>query len=275
MLSLKNIGTITGSTLHDELHHKSVYFLCGAAVLFVFLLRGCFDNEVVVNGQKLDGATIGWNASLVAFHIIAIAGMFVGILLGMRVLRRDRTDGTVVAILSRPVRRIEYLIGKCCGIWCIAYGLTLILHATVYIIMLMKTGGRIGFFLPASFLVSLNVLFAVLIVVLLAQVIPDIAAALLAAAIWLVGYISDTVYMALQTETAKNIMEQMQKSDAPLALWRIIWPKMTALQYYGVARIKDAPFHIPGPVHPAFNVGLYVLLAFFLLHLHFSREELR
>ena len=274
MVSLKKISLVAGSTIHDELHHKSVYFLSGAAVLFVFLLRGCFDNEVVVNGQKLDGATIGWNASLIAFHIIAIAGIFVGILLGMRVLHRDRTDGTMMAILSRPVRKMEYLIGTCCGIWSIAYGLTLLLHGTVYLIMLMKTGGRIGFFLPASFLISVNVLFAVVVVILLAEVVPDIAAALLTGAIWLVGYISDSVVRAMQTEAAKNILEQLQKADAPVALWRMIWPKMTALQYYGVARIKDVPFHAPG-VHPVFNVGLYVLLAFVLLYMRFSREEIR
>jgi ABC-type transport system involved in multi-copper enzyme maturation permease subunit len=275
MISVKTIRTVTGATLHDELHHKSIYFLGAAAVLFVFLLRGCFNNDVVMNGQKLDGATIGWHASLIAFHLIASAGVLVGILLGMRVLRRDRTDGTAVAILSRPVRRIEYLLGKCLGVWIIAYGLTFILHLTVYGIMLLKTGGRIGFFLPASLLISMNVLFAVVSVVLLAQFLPDIAAALAASGIWLVGYISDAIYMASQTGMVKNVLEQMQRPETSIALWRVIWPKMTALQYYGVARIKDVPFHVPGPVHPAVNVSFYVVVVFVLLYLHFSREEIR
>ena len=275
MPSFKNIASITAATLYDELHHKSVYILGVLAVLFVLLLRGCFDNEVVMNGRQLDGATIGWHASLIAFHIIATAGVFIGILLGMRVLKRDRSDGTMAATFARPVRRIEYLLAKCCGIWLIAYGITLILHCTVYGIMLMKTGGRIVFFLPASLLISLNVLFAVMAVMLLAQLLPDIVAALIGTGIWLVGYISDALFQASQTQMVKTVMEQMQRSETSLALWRILWPKMTALQFYGVARIKEVPFHAPGPVPPVVNVAMYAAAAFLLLYLHFSREEIR
>ena len=102
MSSLHRIGIIIQSTVSDELHHKSVYILSGLAVLFVLMLRGCFDNDVVVNGVRLDGATVGWNASLIAFHLIAAAGIIIGILLAMRVLRRDRENGTAAAILSKP-----------------------------------------------------------------------------------------------------------------------------------------------------------------------------
>ena len=275
MDALKKILIITRSTLYDELHHKSVYLLSAVAVLFVLTLRGCFDDTITMNGRQLDGATVGWHASLAAFHLIAGAGILMGILLGMRVLGRDKTTGTSAAVLAKPVHRFIYIIGKALGIWITAYGLTFILHVTVYVIMLVKTGGRIELFLPASLLLSVNVLFAVVSVMLLSQLLPDIAAALISVGIWLVGYISDTVYLASQTEMVKNVLEQMQRSGDSIALWRILWPKMTALQFFGVSLIKDTPFHAPGPVHPFFNVAAYTGAMLVLLWRHFSREEIR
>ncbi|MBN1575163.1 MAG: ABC transporter permease subunit [Chitinispirillaceae bacterium] len=275
MSPLRRIGIIIHSTISDELHHKSVYMLSGMAALFVLLLRGCFDNDVIVNGARLDGPTIGWHASLIAFHLIAGAGVIIGILLAMRVLKRDRENGTAAAILSKPVRRVEYLTAKTAGVWLLAYGLTFLLHLTVYFIMLFKTGGTIPLFMPASLLVSLNVLFMVVAVMLLSQLLPDIAAALLGGGIWLIGYISDTVYLASQNAMVKNVLEQMQHGDKPVALWRVLWPKMTALQYYAVSLIKDSAWYAAGPLQPVINVAGYLLLAFFVLWWHFSREEIR
>ena len=273
--SLRRIGIIIRSTLNDELHHKSVYLMGALAVFFVLMLRGCFDNNVVVNGAKLDGATIGWNASLIAFQLIAVAGIMVGILLGMRVLRRDMSSGTAAAIMAKPVTRFEYLIAKIIGVWVLAYGLTFILHATVYGIMLVKTGGSISLFIPASLLISINVLFAVVLVMVLSQIVPDIAAALLVAAVWLVGYINDMVFIASQNEMVKNVLDQMQRGEHAVALWRIIWPKLTALQLYAVSLIKNTAWELPGQVHPVVNVALFLVAAFALLCWHFSREEIR
>ena len=275
MSSFRRIKIIIASTLSDELHHKSVYVLGACAVLFVLMLRGCFEGDMVVNGQRVDGVTIGWHASMIAFHLIAGAGVVVGILLGMRVLRREKTAGGTAAILAAPVRRIEYLTGKVTGVWIVAYGLTFILHLTVYLIMLFQTGGRIVLFLPASFLISLNILFTVVLVMLLSQLVPDIVAALTGGIVWIVGYFSDTIYMASQHEAMKSILRQMNRREQPLALWRVIWPKMTALQYFAVARIKDVPFHMPGPVHPLVNVAAFLLLVSLLLWWQFSREEIR
>lgn len=275
MSLLHRIGVIVQSTINDELHHKSMYFFCGIAMLFVLSLRGCFDNVVTVNGTRLDGATIGWHASLTAFQLIAGGGIIVGILLAMRVLKRDIDNGTMTAILSKPVRRIEYIIAKITGVWLLAYGITFLLHLMVYIIMLLKTGGRIPLFMPASFLISMNVLLMIILVMLLSQLLPDIAAALLGGGVWLIGLINDTTYALAQNEIAKNFLEQLPHGDQSAALWRILWPKITALQLYAAALIKGTTWYALGPVHPVITVLGYLALSFFLLWWNFSRQELR
>lgn len=252
-----------------------MYLLSGLAVLFVLLLRGCFDNEVVMNGQRIDGVTVGWHASLAAFHLIAGAGVFVAILLGMRVLQRDRLNGTTVALLSKPVSRLEYIAGKIIGVWLLAYGITFMLHLTVYGIMLFKTGGRIPFFIPASLVTSLNILCVVALVMLFSTVLPDVLAALCCGGIWVIGYASDSIYVASQTAMVKTVLEQMQRAEHTIALWRVLWPKMMAVQYLAVGMIKENDAIFPTVWHPVLNVSTYAIIGLLLLYIRFSREEIR
>ena len=272
-MNISRILRIALFTLRDELQYKSFYVLAIIAILFVLLLRGCFSSDVVVNNEHVDAVTVGWHASLVAFHIIAGAGVLFGLLLGMRVMKRDKDNGMLVSILSRPVSRMEYVTGKIMGIWVLASGLTFLLHMTVYIIMLINTGGRITFFIPASLLISLNVLFAVVVVVLFSLLMPDVIAALLGIFISVVSFISDSLYAVMQTQVAKSVMEQLQRGETHVAVWRVIWPKIAGLQYFATSLIQDVPFVVLGPVNPVFNVLLYTGLSMLLLYWRFMNEE--
>lgn len=274
-MNLNHIYRITIFTLKDELHSRSFYILSAISVLFVLMLRGCFNADMTINNQKMDAATIGWTASMAAFHIISAAGILIGVLLSMRVFQRDNDNGMTVAILSKPIKRIDYIAGKVAGVWLLSFGLVLLLHLTVYTIMLIKTGGAINWFIPASFLISINVLLSILLVLLFSLMMPDVVAALLGIVIAVVSFISDSIYAASKTELVKSLMQQMQQSELPVSLWRIIWPKMAALQYYATSLIKDEQFYVLGSVHPVFNVLLFCVLTFALLYIKYSTEEVK
>lgn len=274
-MNLKYVYRLTFFTIRDELHSRSFYILMAISFFFVLMLRGCFNSEMTVNNQKLDPATIGWNASMIAFHIISGASILIGILLAMRVFHRDKDSGMMVAVLSKPVKRVEYITGKVLGVWILSYSMAFVLLMTVYIIMIIKTGGAINFFLPASLLISLNVLFAVIIVMLCSLLMPDIIAAVLGIAIIIISYISDSIYAISKTELVKSFMEQIQQGEMQVALWRVIWPKIASLQFFATSLIKDEAFSFPGPVHPVFNVVLFCVAAFIFLFWKFSKEEIR
>lgn len=268
-MDIRNFLTVTRFTIQDELHNRSFYFFTVVAVLFVLLLRGCFGSNMNVNGQNLNSTTVGYYTSIVAFNIIAAAGALVGVLLAMRLLRRDRDDGMVSAILSKPVNRIEYMAGKVAGIWVIAYAFTFVLHLTVYIIMLVHTGGRIPFFIPASLLTSINVLFAVIVVMLLSCILPDVMAALVTIGIAAISLATDS-FAALSGAVS------IQSSSA--SIWHYVgvaWPKIVALQFYTTTLIKETEFHSTNVIHPVFNVIIYCIAGCALLFWKFSREELQ
>ncbi len=275
VMKIKNVCRIAAFTVRDELHSRSFFLLAAVSVLFVLMIRGCFNADMVVNDQKLDSLTIGWTASMAAFHAISAAGVLIGILLAMRVFHRDRDNGMVVAILSKPINRIEYITGKIAGVWTLSYALVFLLHLTVYLIMIFKTGGRINWFIPASFLISLNVLFSVISVLLFSLIMPDIIAALSAMAIAVVSYVSDSLFAVSKTELVKSLMEQVHQGELSVALWRIIWPKIAALQFFATSLIKDENFYVLGPIHPVFNILIFCVIAFFLLCWRYSKEEIR
>lgn len=271
-MDFRNFLIVTRFTIQDELHNKSFYVLTAVSMLFVFLLRGCFHSNYVVNGQQVDSTTIGYNVSIIAFNIIASSGMLIAVLLAMRVLKRDKDNGMVVTILSKSVRRIEYISGKIAGVWALAYCLTFILHTTVYIIMLLNTGGRIPFFLPASFVTSVNVLFAVTIVMLFSMVMPDVIAAISTIAIAFVSLTSDSIYAVSKNPSVQSMIGQQ---DMHVPLWRIIWPKLAALQFFSTSLIKETSFQQFGPVHPILNIALYCVFGFALLYLRFTKKDLQ
>ncbi len=271
-MDIRNFLTISRFTIQDELHNKSFYVLTAVSMLFVFLIKGCFNSNIVVNGQHVDPTTVGYNASIIAFNIIASAGVLMAVLLSMRVLKRDTENGMASMIFSKPVKRVEYITGKIAGIWILAYSLTLILHITVYLIMLFNTGGRIPFFIPASLITSVNILFAIIIVMFFSMVMPDFIAALTTIGIAVVSLGIDSFQAVSQNAAVQSLIGQQ---DTHIPLWRILWPKLAALQFFATSIIKETDFQQIGPLNPIFNIVLYSVLFFCILFWKVSREELQ
>jgi len=269
---LRNLLHTALFTVTDELHYRSFYILTIISVLFVFMLRGCFSSDMFVNWQRVDSVTMGWHASLWAFHLISAAGVLIAVLLSMRVFRRDRENGMAVSVLSKPVSRIQYVSGKIAGIFLLSYGFTFILHFSVYLIMLFNTGGHITWFLPASMIVALNIFFAVVSVSFFTFLMPDVIAALLGIGIAVISFAMDSFYALAQSQAARSIIGMQE--EIKTSLWVKLWPKLTALQYYATSLIQDTVFRSSSPVHPALNVALYSAIFYLFLVWRFDREEI-
>jgi ABC-type transport system involved in multi-copper enzyme maturation permease subunit len=274
-MNFKHLLNVVKMTLQDELHNKSFYILGIICLLFVFMIRGCFSGSMVMNGQQISGVTAGYYVSIFAFNFIAAAGALMAVLMAMRLLKRDRENGMVITILSKPYKRLEYIMGKSIGVSILSYSLVFILHLAIYFIMINKTGGRIPYFIPASLLIGLNILFAVSLVMVLSTFLPDVIAVLSVVAVAIVSLFSDSYYSLTQQEMVKNMIEQGSIQLPQVAWWGVLWPKIMALQYFATSLIRESSFSILGPVHPAINVAIYAILFFVLLYWRFSKEELQ
>ncbi len=269
---MNNLVKITLYTIRDQTRHKSFYVLLGIAIFFVLLIRGCYDADYQVNGQKVDGVTIAWHASKVAFHIIAFGMFLIASMLSMRIFTRDREDGSMVLFLARPVKRWQYVFGRVGGTWILSLLFMFILHATIFLTAWFKTGGAIPGYMIASLVCSLNLLFVVMTVCLLSLFMPDFIAAIAVIGGIVVGFISDGIFMVMQNKIIQSQLPDTVNTEP--SLWRIIYPKVALLQHYAVSIIDKSEYTFLGPIHPAGNVFLFTLLAGVLLMVSFNKREL-
>jgi ABC-type transport system involved in multi-copper enzyme maturation permease subunit len=258
-------------TVADLLHQKSFFIMLAVSIGFVLLLRGCYKGNYVVNGQAVNGVTIAWHASIIAFHVVSAGVLLIAAILSMNLFRRDREDGTLEYILSKPVHRNTYVFGRVAGVWLVSFGFMFILHLTIFLITLISAGGTMPGYLLASAVCSANVLFMVLLVCLFSLFMPDFAAAFVGLGVAGISYISDIVFQIMQNGMVQSALGN---SYARVSAWRLAWPKVSSLQYYAVSLVDKSPFHSMGPVHPFVNILLYTAITAVLIAVAFRKREI-
>ena len=258
-------------TLRDQTRYKSFFILLAIAALFVFLVRGCYHMDYVVNGQKVDSVAFAQHVSNIVFQVICYGMFLMTTLLSMKLFSRDRNDGSTVMFLCRPVHRWQYVLGRILGTWMLCTLFMMTLHAVIFAITWSNTGQPVPGFLLASLVSSVNVLFITVTACLFSMFMPDFIAALACVGIIGIGFISETGYRIIQSD----VFQAMSRGNVPTdsSLWRILFPKINMLQFYAGTMINDDAFKGMGYFHPVINVLIYIVCAGVVLMVVFNRKE--
>ena len=270
MKTLHPIIKIAKYTLADEVRQRSFVVMFAMCVIFVFLSRSCYQGNYVVNGQALDAGTIVGAVSKVTFHVIAVAVMLIAALLSMRVFRRDRDDGTQASILSKPITRRQYVMGKILGLWALSTCFMFILHAVMFLIASVTLKVVMPGYLAASLLCSFNLLFVVVAVLLLSLLMPDIVAFLCVVGIGVVGSITDGIYALSHSPMAAAMIPQSNLSWGDIVYYA--WPKLSGTQHFASSFIGGEGSAGFGSVYPLINLLLHCLVLGALLFRRFRNE---
>jgi ABC-type transport system involved in multi-copper enzyme maturation permease subunit len=269
---MNNVLKITAYTIRDQMRHKSFYVLLGLSILFTLTIRGCYDGGYTVNGKMVDPATVAWYVSKIVFHLIA-AGMFLmACMLSMKIFSRDHEDGSAVLFLSRSVFRWQYVLGRITGTWILCAVFMFILHLTISLTVLVKTGIIISGYLTASLVCSINLLFVITCVCFLSLFMPDFISAVFTMGILFVGFISDGGYQIFNSDIIRSALPASTNWET--ALWRVFYPKVFMLQAYADAIISKSEFHNMGPFHPLLNLSLFIFIIVMLMSVCFNRKEI-
>jgi ABC-type transport system involved in multi-copper enzyme maturation permease subunit len=274
--ALPPIIRIAKYTLTDEVQQKSFVVMFVICAIFIFLIRGCYQGNYMVNGQVLDAETIIRVVSKVTFHVIAAGLMLVTALLSMRVFRRDRDDGMQSCILSKPIARWQYVAGKILGLWALSIIFMFILHSIVFITTSINLKVIMPEYLIASLLCSFNLLFVVVAVLLLSLLMPDIVAFLCVLGIGLVGFVADGIFAISHSQMAQAMIQQ-PGSQSDLTWWKVVyylWPKLSGTQQFASSFIGSEGFHGFGSIYPLINVLFYCLILGTLLFRRFRNEDI-
>jgi ABC-type transport system involved in multi-copper enzyme maturation permease subunit len=246
--ALSPIIKIAKYTLTDEVRQKSFIIMFVICAIFIFLVRGCYQGNYMVNGQELDAGTIIRVVSKVVFHIIAAGVMLLTALLSMRVIKRDRDDGMQACILSKPIARWQYVAGKILGLWALSVAFMFILHGIVFVLTSINLNVVMPEYLVASLICSFNLLFVIIAVLLLSLLMPDIVAFLCAMGIGGVSFVADGIFC--------------------------IWPKLSGTQQFASSFIVSEVFHEFWSIYPLINVLVYCIILGALLFRRFRREDI-
>jgi len=275
---LPAIARIAKYTLTDELRQKSFLIMFGFCALCVFLLRGCYHGNYVVNGQALDAATVVKTISIVTFHVIGAGVMVITALLAMRSFRRDRNDGQQSCVLSKPIARWQYVAGKILGLWSLSVLFMFILHGIIFVITSVNLRIFMPDYLVASLLCSINLLFVVLAVLLLSLLMPDIVAFLCVLGIGAVGFMADGIATVSQSQIVQTVMQQPGSGPrSELTWWKvvyIVWPKLLGVQQSATSLIGNDSLQNVGKLYPFLNVVLYCFILGALLFGQFRKEDI-
>ena len=275
---LPPIARVTKYTIIDEVRHKSFVILFVICAICVFLIRGCYQGNYMVNGHYLDAGTVVRALSKVTFHIIGAGVMVIAALLSMRIFRRDRNDGTQACILSKPIDRWQYVVGKIIGLWALSVLFMFILHSIVFLITSINLKIFIPEYLVASLLCSINLLFVVIATLLLSLLMPDIVAFLCVLGVGVVGFVADGIAAASHSQIAQALVQQSDSHpQSNLAWWKVVyflWPKLLGVQQVASLLIESESIHGLGSLFPFINVILYCLILGALLLMRFSNEDI-
>ena len=102
-----NIMALAGSTFLETVRDRIFYLV--ALFGFIMLASTAILSPLTVGAQGKIMADVGL-ASMVIF------GLLVVVFVGSSMVRKELDKGTIVTILSKPVGRREYLIGKFLGL---------------------------------------------------------------------------------------------------------------------------------------------------------------
>jgi ABC-type transport system involved in multi-copper enzyme maturation permease subunit len=263
-------------TLTDEARQKSFIIMFALCAIFIFLMRGCYQGNYMVNGQALDAVTVIRVMSKMTFHVIAAGVMLLTALLSMRVFRRDRDDGMQSCILSKPIARWQYVAGKILGLWALSILFMFILHGIVFIMTSINLKVVMPEYLLASLLCSFNLLFVVVAVLLLSLLMPDIVAFLCVLGIGIVGFVADGIFALSHSQMAQAMIQQ-PGSPSDLTGWKVVyylWPKLSGTQQFASSFIGGEGFHGFESIYPLINILIYGLILGTLLFLRFRNEDI-
>jgi ABC-type transport system involved in multi-copper enzyme maturation permease subunit len=250
---MNNLIRISVITINDQMRQKSFYLLLAIAIVFVLLIRGCYQGDYSVNGRQVDNVSVAWYASLMVFHVIAAGMLLMASMLSTGIFSRDRDDGSMVMFLSHSVDRWQYVLGRILGTWVLSTAFMFILHLAIFLIVLANTGGMITGYLIASLLCSVNLLYVIILTCFLSLFLPNIMAAIFTLGIIGISFISDGAYQAMQSEQIRQLIY----SENHASLWRILYPKVYMFQHYASTLITNNDFVGMSPTYVWGNIVFY------------------
>ncbi|MFO7760370.1 MAG: ABC transporter permease subunit [Desulfobia sp.] len=227
---MRNIFALALLSFKEGLRYRVLYGVLVFALLIMVL-------AVLVSGLFMrDVSKVILDFCLASINI---GGLLIPFFLGINLLARDLEQHTVFAVLSRPVRRSQYILGKFGGLVLLTLLIMAILtgatFASVFIAKIIYGGGYFTAFSPGAVLASVG-LSALALIILNGLVVlwctlttSSFLAILLTIFSYLIGQTVDDVVRFIRADHARVTFSAAVKHTVDIAQY--VFPNLAAFDF--------------------------------------------
>jgi len=142
---MNNIITIAKNTFKETIRDRILYVILAFA--FLFLLSTIMLGSISL-GEDIK---IIKDLGLAGIYIFSL---LITIFLGTSLIYKEIEKRTLYIVLSKPVSKVQFIIGKFVGLW-LSIGLNVAIMSLVYVAIVYSKGGGIDFISLWSIFISL------------------------------------------------------------------------------------------------------------------------
>lgn len=140
IFSISRTWTIASSTIVQLMRMKTFYFLIAFALLVVGIgfIFGSIDPDQASAARQLE------LIKKLSFGAMDLFAWLFAIVATALLIPRDLEDRTLYTILSKPVRRIEYLIGKLLGVLLLVFSSLAVMFCLCLVVLFIRENAAVA-----------------------------------------------------------------------------------------------------------------------------------
>ncbi len=266
---MRQILAIAGNTVKEGLRNKMFYILLGVALLFILIGRGCMSGSMNIQNRELSPDQMVSFGTTIGFFIITFWGLTLAGLLSMGAIVSDVETGVITTFISKPISRLDYLLGKFIGILAVVLINVAVLGLGFSILAFLKAG-----MFPFGLFASLGI-FVLNIALLISFIflISLVTSRIIAMVFGILAYVFSTVFDIFVYFDA--LRERVVSTVSAQWITKILYfafPQWGSTWFYSASFVNDF-FSQSMSFWPVAHTVLYLCLTWTLMTFVFSRKE--
>ncbi|MBR4916241.1 MAG: ABC transporter permease [Fibrobacter sp.] len=182
MQMLKHIGIIAHNTFRESIRDKILYnivFLAIALTLFSIVLGewSVFDRAYVIKSTTLS--------------VMSLSGLLISIFVGISLVQKEIQRRTVLTLLSKPISRVTFIVGKYFGLLAVVAVHLAILTCIFYVMLFVIGAGPTANLLLAIYLIFCEMAVVIAVALLFSSFSSTVLSALFTLGVYFAGHLSN------------------------------------------------------------------------------------
>ncbi|MCA9512494.1 MAG: ABC transporter permease [Myxococcota bacterium] len=257
-MSPMRIATIAHNTIREAVRHKLLYAVLVVSVLMIFA------SVLISTLSYVEGTRIMQDFGFAAIRIFSAA---TAVFIGINLLHSEVDRRTIYTILSKPISRVEFLLGKYAGLVLTTWLMLAALGAIFLGVSLLAGAPVHAGHAAAMWLIAVELTIVVAIATFFSSITTPMLAALFTSGLYVAGHLTQNLYHLAMASDDAGVQR--------MAVW--IYRVLPDLELYNLTVQAVHGLAIPaGEIWlPVAYAALYTAILLMAASALFARRDLR